>query len=171
MTTRDDDHKRSRHESNVKARFLDWEILEPRGESTRTLDSLGPLKVKFTLEVNRPLSMIHHGIAIYNLERELLWGTAVNMRSLEPGTLQFVHQLPTLPLKPGPYYWQVSLADEKGLVDLWDCVPELLVTTEPLAHPDDKWAGVLNIPSEFSIYGREGELQDVQAVRGIRVHI
>jgi lipopolysaccharide transport system ATP-binding protein len=171
MTSRDDDHKRRQEGSRTKARFLDWEILEPRGKSAQTLDSLGPFRVKFTLEVNRPLSMIHHGIAIYNLERELLWGTAVNMRSLEPGTLQFVHQLPSLPLKPGPYYWQVSLADEKGLVDLWDCVPELLVTTEPLAHPNDKWAGVLNIPSQFSIYDRQGELQDVQAVRGMRVHI
>lgn len=172
MSSRNDDGDKRRQEgSKQKARFLDWEILDPRGASPQTLDSLGPLRVRFNVEVNRSLSMIHHGISIYNLDRELLWGTAVNMRSLDPGTLAFVHQLPMLPLKPGPYYWQVSLADEKGLVDLWDCVPELLVTTEPLAHPDDKWAGILNIPSKFSIYDRQGELRDVQAVRGMRVQL
>ena len=83
--------------------------------------------MRFVVEVNQPLGMVHHGIALYNTENVLLWGTALNMSSLRPGNLEFVYQLPSLPLKPGPYRWQVSLFDENGLLDLWDCSPDLLV--------------------------------------------
>jgi lipopolysaccharide transport system ATP-binding protein len=169
MTSRHENHNRRENGSQVKARFLDWEIMEPGLEGSHVINSLDPVRVKFCLEVNRPLTMIHHGIAIYNLERKLLWGTAVNMPSLEPGLFQFVHQLPTLPLKPGPYYWQVSIADDKGLIDLWDCVPELLITTEPLAHPQDEWAGFLNVPTDFSVQNEGGERLNVNAVRGTRI--
>jgi lipopolysaccharide transport system ATP-binding protein len=170
MTSRQDSQRRGQESARIKARFLSWEIVNPCEEGLHSLDSLGRFRVRFTLEVNRPLSLIHHGIAIYNLDRDLMWGTAINMPSLEPGILEFEHQLPTLPLKPGPYQWQVSLADEKGLVDLWDCIPELLITTEPLAHPQDEWAGFLNVPSEFSVYAH-GQLQDIPAIRGSRVHV
>ena len=110
--------------------------------------------------------MVHHGIAMYNTENVLLWGTALNMSSLRPGNLEFVYQLPSLPLKPGPYRWQVSLFDENGLLDLWDCSPDLLVATEPLAHAKDEWAGLLNLPSEFSVRDESGSPLDVEATSG-----
>ena len=100
--------------------------------------------------------MVHHGIGIYDMENRLFWGTATNLAALEPGLLEFVYDLPTLPLKPGPYYWRVSLFDEGGLLDLWDAIPNLLVTTEPVAHPRDEWAGFLNLPSKFRVYDESG---------------
>ncbi len=156
MTSRDNCRERGNLAPNAKAHFLRWEIVEPQGEQTNVLGSLGPLKLKFALQVNRPLRMVHHGIGIYDMDSRLLWGTATNLSSLEPGTFEFVYQLATLPLKPGPYYWRVSLWDEGGLLDLWDCVPYLLVTTEPLAHPRDEWAGFLNLPSQFSVCNGPG---------------
>lgn len=171
MTSRENGNARRQEGPNVKARFLRWEIVEPKGEQPNFLESIGQVKVRFVVEVNRPLQMIHHGIAIRNTDGMLLWGTAVNMPSLGPGIVEFVHQLPTLPLKPGPYRWQVSLFDENGTLDLWDCSPDLLVVTEPLAHAQDEWAGLLNLPSEFSVCNELGSPINVRAVRGTLTRI
>ena len=109
------------------------------------------MKLAFEVVLNTPLRIGHHGIALYNSDRNLVWGTAVNNLELPPGTHSFVHELPSLPLRPGPYTWRVSLFDEHGLLDDWQCVPEMLVATEPVTHPSDEWAGLLNIPEEFSV--------------------
>src|SRR5262245_65407055 len=69
---------------------------------------------------------------------------------LEPGRHQFVYNLSTLPLKPGCYFWRVSLYDDAGLVGVYDGIPPMLVSTDPLGHPSDDWAGMLKIPYELA---------------------
>jgi len=75
------------------------------------------------------------------------------------GEHEFRYTFPMLPLRPGPYSWQVSLYDEGEQLDAWDCVPEMIIATEGHQHPDDEWNGVLNIPSEFTISGLGGAMQ------------
>ena len=150
----------------VKARFLRWELVETPDGDPYVLKSLGPVKVKFVVEVNEPLRMLHNGIGIYSADNQLMWGTATNIASLEPGVFEFVYELSVLPLKPGAYRWRVSLYDEHKMLDGWDCSPDLLIDTEPSGHPYDKWAGLLNIPNQFSIYDEAGSLYSVRAVRG-----
>ncbi len=133
----------------TKARFLGWEILEPRVERPHELSSFGPVKVKFVLEVTQPVRFAHHGISLFDTGRGLMLGTAVNGLQLDPGIHQFVHSIPSLPLRPGLYTWQVSLWDSDGLVDVWECEPELLIATPPVTHPRDEWTGVLNFPVGF----------------------
>jgi lipopolysaccharide transport system ATP-binding protein len=137
-----------------KAYFQSWEILDPPGSSPHSLDSFGPVTVGFTVRVNEPLRRVHHGIVLYNSDRQLLWGTAFDGLDLEPGTRQFIYRLPTLPLRPGAYSWYVTLIDEEDFVDRWECVPELMVETEPVTHRMDEWAGFLNIPCGLSIAPR-----------------
>jgi hypothetical protein len=62
-----------------------------------------------------------------------------------------------LPVKPGAYCWRVTLWDEEDLVDGWECVPDLLVATKPVTHWLDEWAGILNIPSSFTVSPMEKE--------------
>lgn len=162
---------RSHQASSVKARFLHWEIVEPKADAPNLLGSMGPIKVKFVLEANRSLRIIHHGISLYNADGVLLWGTAVNMPHLESGRFEFVYQLPSLPLKPGPYRWQVSLFDENGMLDVWDCSPDLLVTTTPLGHAVDEWAGFLNLPTQFSVRDEAGLPIDLPVTMGSRTSI
>jgi hypothetical protein len=60
--------------------------------------------------------------------------------------------LPALPVRPGAYTWRVSLYEANGdLVDYVDYLPEMIVAIEPVAHFRDESAGVLNLPTEFSI--------------------
>ena len=61
-----------------------------------------------------------------------------------------------LPLRPGVYSWQVSLWNEDGMLDLWNCSPELIVASENHQHPLDKWNGILNMPSTMEIHELDG---------------
>jgi homopolymeric O-antigen transport system ATP-binding protein len=136
---------------NVKASFQSWEILEPRGERPNVLNSFGPLVVRFTVLVKQPLRNVHHGIHLYNAERQMLWGMGFDMVQLDTGIHQFVYQFPTLPLRPGSYNWRASLRNDHELIEDRDCVPDLIVATAPVTHRMDEWAGLLNIPCDFSV--------------------
>ena len=139
---------------SAKTRFVGWAIDNPATSLPNTLASSGPVRLAFDVALSAPVKMGHHGIALYNNERQLVWGTAVENLTLLPGVYSFLHELPTLPLRPGPYTWKVSLYDDHGLLDAWECVPEMLVATEPVTHPKDEWAGLLNIPDQFSIVSK-----------------
>jgi lipopolysaccharide transport system ATP-binding protein len=145
--------------SHMRARFIRWEIIAPRSEQSNILTTMGPVTVRFIVQVNNSVRKGHHGIALFNSEGQLLWGTAMDDLHLQRGNHEFVYTLTTLPIRPGAYHWQVSLYDEKGLADHWTCIPELLINTKPVTHPRDEWAGILNIPYRCSInqYNSSGQ--------------
>jgi lipopolysaccharide transport system ATP-binding protein len=142
----------------TKGRFLRWEIVEPREQGPHTLTTLGPLTLRFTIEMFQRLRNAHHGIALFNHEGQLMWGWATNDVDLIPGEHEFRYALAGLPVRPGAYTWRVSLYEDNGnLVDFMDCIPEMIVATEPLGHPRDEWAGVLNIPTVFEVLATRGQ--------------
>jgi len=153
---------------NSGARAVCWEIAESQNGNPHVLKSLGPVKIKITVEVNQPLSMLHAAIYLRNPENQLVWGTAHNINSLEPGVFDFVYDLAMLPLKPGAYRWYIILIDEQKVLDIWNCSPEFLIDTEPLGHTNEQWAGLLNVPNELEIHDQNGNLANVRAVRGPR---
>jgi len=81
----------------------------------------------------------------------LIWGWAAYNFEMQPGMHEFSYKFPMLPLRPGPYAWLVSLYDDQEEIDVWECVPEMIVATETRQHTYDHWNGVLNIPSEFFV--------------------
>jgi len=137
--------------SRGKARFQSWSILSSPADSPRTLDTLGPVRVAFQIEVNEPISRAHQGIALFNADRQLIWAFSADNLSFATGANELIYEFPYLPVRPGPYSWQVSLWNDEGNVDLWDAVPEMLVATENFQHSRDEWNGVMNIPCEYSI--------------------
>jgi lipopolysaccharide transport system ATP-binding protein len=147
----------SRADNHVPmGRFMGWRIAE--GGRQHSIIALGPVTVAFRLRLGQDIQRGHHGIALFDHQGQLIWGTAVQEINVPAGLSDIVHRLPTLPLRPGAYRWQVSLYDHNGLVDLWDCTPELLVSTPPVTHPSDQWSGILNIPSEAEVHAvRETE--------------
>ena len=135
----------------TKARFLSWEIAEPRPEPPHTLATVGPIALKFVVQVTSAVHMGHHSVTLHNHDRQLIWGWAVDNVELEPGVHELRYSFPMLPVRPGPYSWAVSLYEEGQLLDAWECLPEMIVATENFQHRYDHWSGVLNIPSKFSI--------------------
>jgi lipopolysaccharide transport system ATP-binding protein len=133
------------------ARFHGWQLLEPEGHDPYTLDTLGPVTIRFPVRIDRLIERGHHGIALFNNEGQIIWANAQDGLQLEPGEYEFQYAFPFFPVRPGPYTWRVSLYDGSDCVDYVDCVPQMIVATEPLGHPKDEWAGVLNLPSDFQI--------------------
>ena len=142
--------------AHLKAYFVSWEIVEPRRESSGVLESLGPVTIKFVAEVRQSIRMGHHGAALYNNEGQLIWARSSDNLNLGEGTHEFYYTFPMLPLRPGVYSWQVSLWNEDGMLDLWNCSPELIVASENHQHPLDKWNGILNMPSTMEIHELDG---------------
>ena len=155
MARGDDNRVQSERAAHTKGRFLKWEITDQREEEPHTLTKLGPVTVKFTLRLRQPVRRGHHGIALFNHERQLMWGQATDGLDLPAGEHELCYTFPMLPLRPGPYAWLVSLYDERvEEVDAWDCLPEMVVAAQVHQHPLDHWNGVLNIPTELSILAK-----------------
>jgi lipopolysaccharide transport system ATP-binding protein len=141
--------------NRTKARFLRWQVEDDGSELPNLLTTLGAVTVHFTIEVLAPIQHGHHGIALFNSNRELMWAWATDQVELVPGTHEFRYTFPTLPLRPGPYSWQVSLWESGQVVDLWDCAPEMIIATEVHQHARDEWNGVLNVPCHLVIGKRD----------------
>ncbi len=131
-------------------RFIKWEIDDSPPGEPHVLMCKGTVSIKITLDVDQPIKAGFHGISLRNQDRQLIWAWATSETlQLNKGRHQFRHTFPTLPIRPGPYHWQVSLYDDGTLLELWDCVPEMNVATELHTHPLDEWNGILNIPTRF----------------------
>jgi lipopolysaccharide transport system ATP-binding protein len=135
------------------ARFIRWTLDEPiAGVEGHSLNHFGPVRVTFTAEVNRPIRSCYHGIALYNAaDQQLLWGHGQANLDLDVGDHDFTYTFDTLPLRPGTYQWLVRIYDESALVDSWDALPHMLVTTAPQNQALDQWSGVLNMPFKFDV--------------------
>jgi len=155
MTRGDRNGGGSARRTNSKARFVRWEIVEARTENPHVLGTLETVTIKFVVEVSQAIRHGHHGIALRNLDHQLIWGWATDDVDLSVGTRELCYTFPMLPLRPGPYSWHVSLYDEGTLVDYWDCLPGMIVATEVHQHARDEWNGVLNVPSQFGIQESE----------------
>lgn len=140
-----------RRGTSTKGSFVDWQILEPANNHPHKVTTFQKVTVRFRVQISERLENAIHGIALYNHDRQLIWGWAAYNFVLTPGPHEFIYTFPMLPLRPGPYSWLVSLYNDQQEIDVWDCAPEMVIATEVRQHQFDQWNGVLNIPSEFSI--------------------
>jgi lipopolysaccharide transport system ATP-binding protein len=142
--------KQQNRGTQIKGRFVSWEIVDSLGDAN-VLSTLGPVAIRFVVEIYEPVRIGHHGVALRNLDNQLIWARAENEVELATGEHEFCYKFPILPIRPGPYTWHVSLYDDGELVDYWDCVPEMVVATESHQHALDEWNGILNVLSEFAV--------------------
>jgi hypothetical protein len=148
-------HDQSRG-AGTKTRFVRWEIADPPGNDSHMLTTLGPVTVQFTVEINEPVRVGHHGCALFSHDRQLVWAWATDGLKLGVGEHELRYTFPMLPLRPGSYSWQVSIYEDRNQLDSWDCLPEMIVATDVHQHASDQWNGILNMPTEFEIRA-EGE--------------
>jgi lipopolysaccharide transport system ATP-binding protein len=144
--------------SGAHGQFLRWEIAGSERDESNVLTTLGPVTVQFTVRITKPVRKGHHGCALFTHDRQLVWAWATDQIRLEPGEHHLRYTFPMLPLKPGPYGWQVSIYEDGEQLDAWECVPEMIVATELHQHASDDWNGILNMPSQFEVAARgEGD--------------
>ena len=155
MLLPDTDNKRLIN-NKFLAKFMRWQIVEPQHEQPNWLTALGTVTFKTVAKINVPVKRGTHGIALRNSENQLIWAWAVYDLVLEPGFVEFTYTLSGLPIRPGAYYFHVSLYNDSTLLDEWVCSPELIVATDPLTHNRDEWSGILNIPCTFQAHQEKG---------------
>jgi lipopolysaccharide transport system ATP-binding protein len=141
----------SRTGDHARGYFTGWEIADHEEASPHTMAVVGPVTVRFTLKLREPIKNGVHGIALYNAERQLLWGWAAYELNLGAGTHDLNYDFPLLPLKPGVYAWMVSFWDREELIDMGDLAPEFHVVTQSFQHQRDEWTGLINLPSKFTV--------------------
>src|SRR5262245_15925783 len=134
--------------------FVRWTI---GGQGHIVKEPQEPLELRFGLELRAPVSLGHFGVAIVNDASVIVAGWGFDRVSLPAGAVQLSVTPRALPIRPGTYSIVASLWDGGNnltggtLLECWQAVPPLIVDTVPLAHPQDAWAGVLNVPAELSI--------------------
>jgi lipopolysaccharide transport system ATP-binding protein len=137
--------------TNRETHFVHWEIVEPRMDSPHALNSLGPVTVCFHLKVEKPIQHGHSGVALFNVERQLIWAWGTDDLEFKAGDNELRYTFPGLPLRPGPYSWQVSIWEDRKLLDLCECTPEMIISTENFQHSSDEWNGILNVPVKLDV--------------------
>ena len=140
--------------TDAKGQFLKWELAEPRTDP-HVLTTLGSVTVDFTIEVKKPVANAEQGVALFNSDRQLMWARAAQNLSLSAGIHVLSHTFPSLPLRPGAYQWQVTFWVDGEMLDLWDCIPDMVIATDVHQHYMDEWNGILNLPSRFAHTTRE----------------
>jgi ABC-type polysaccharide/polyol phosphate transport system ATPase subunit len=135
----------------AKARFVRWEIVGPHVQELHVLKKLDAITLKFVVDIRTLIQAGHYGIALRNHEQQVIWAWETQALTLGVGERQLCHTFPMLPLRPGLYSWIVALYERGEPIDVWDCLPEMLVATENFQHPQDRWAGILNMPVSFEV--------------------
>jgi lipopolysaccharide transport system ATP-binding protein len=132
------------------ARFVSWEVVEPRGDSAHTaLTGEGKVILKVTLEVADPITKGLAGAYIYDASSRLIAGWSMEGFRLDVGVHEILLRFPYLPLKPGVYDLHICIYDDREQKDYWRAVPSFVIGGVPVTHFMDEWAGFLNIPCDM----------------------
>jgi ABC-type polysaccharide/polyol phosphate transport system ATPase subunit len=151
LPTDGDNGRRPERGAAAKARFVRWEIVRPNGQEPHVLKTLDAIKLKFVVDIRVLVQAGHYGIALRNHEQQVIWAWETQALTLGVGERQLCHTFPMLPLRPGLYTWIVALYERGEPIDVWDCLPEMMVAIENFQHPQDQWAGILNMPVGFEV--------------------
>jgi lipopolysaccharide transport system ATP-binding protein len=140
--------------SNGPQCFLGWSVC---GHENVVRDGLRPVAFHFHVRLREPVSQGHFGIAILSDSSAVLAGWGFDNLNISPGEHEIILRVPVLPLRPGAYPLTCSIYNHGNnltggnLVEQWYALPPLIVDTAPLSHPQDRWAGVLNLPAELQL--------------------
>lgn len=134
--------------------FRSWEIT---GQGRTLRDNFSELTFRVQVNLPEPVTQGHFGLSVLSESNFVVIGWGFDGLNLQSGVQEINLRLPQLPIKPGVYTVACSLFNRGNnltggqLVDNWYATPPLVVDTAPLAHPQDRWAGVLNIPASLHV--------------------
>ncbi|HUL73837.1 MAG TPA: polysaccharide ABC transporter ATP-binding protein [Vicinamibacterales bacterium] len=136
--------------------FNGWEL--ERGGHTIT-DGNRAFTLRIDATLAHPVANGHFGVSVLDSDDAVVVGWAFEPVALGAGRHALDVTVPQLPIRPGTYRLSFALFNQGNnltggrLVEKWTAVPALLVDTPPVAHPQDEWAGILNVPATLSSPG------------------
>ncbi len=141
-------------DENKSGCFLDWEISDG-GNTIR--DNFQDFSFGFSVRLREQVYQGHFGVCIVNESDAIIVGWGFDNLDIPAGVHKLTVKVPLLPIRPGVYTIVCTLFNRGNnliggqVVDRWYAVPSLVVDTTPLAHPQDRWAGLLNIPADLEV--------------------
>jgi len=115
------------------------------------------INLRFHVRLNEPVRHSHFGLPIQKEGSLTLIGCGFDGLEIQAGLQELDLKVPFLPLRPGVYTFVCSIFNHGNniaqgrLADSWQVVPPLVVDTMPLANPQERRAGVLNISAELEV--------------------
>jgi ABC-type polysaccharide/polyol phosphate transport system ATPase subunit len=134
--------------------FLKWSV---SGDDNILRDGLQSVVFHCYARVREAISQGHFGLKIFNDSGVLMVGWGFDNVDIASGEREILLRVPLLPLRPGAYSVVCTLFDRGNnltggrLVEEWNAQPPLIVDTRPLSHPQDRWAGILNLPADLHV--------------------
>jgi ABC-type polysaccharide/polyol phosphate transport system ATPase subunit len=134
--------------------FLKWSIC---GQDNFLRDGLQKVVFHCHIHLHEPISQGHFGLNIFNDSGALIAGWGFDNLDIASGEQEILLGIPLLPLRPGAYSIGCSLFNRGNnltgghLIEEWNAQPALIVDTRPLSHPQDRWAGILNLPADLRV--------------------
>jgi lipopolysaccharide transport system ATP-binding protein len=134
--------------------FVKWSIC---GSGNVVRDGLNEVSFHFHIHLDEPVSQGHFGFSVLNDSGNVLAGWGFDGLDIPAGSREIVLRIPSLPLRPGAYSLTCSVYNRGNnltgghLVEQWYALPPLIVDTRPLSHPQDRWAGILNVPAGIQV--------------------
>jgi lipopolysaccharide transport system ATP-binding protein len=131
--------------------FLKWELVVEDGLPSNVLHHFDPVTFRVVVRLTEKILKGSYAILLFDAAGRIIWHGNFELSGLQPGTLEFLHRLPTLPIKPGEYRWKVGIYDGRKWTDPWWALPALMVGTKPLLNSSDEFMGILNLPCDMEI--------------------
>jgi ABC-type polysaccharide/polyol phosphate transport system ATPase subunit len=132
--------------------FVKWSI---DGMDNVLRDGMREVTFHFQMRFSEAISQGHFGMTILSDIGVVLAGWGFDNLDIPGGDREIVLRIPYLPIRPGAYSLVCSIYNKGNnltggqLIEIWYALPPLVVDTPPLSHPQDRWAGIFNIPAEI----------------------
>src|SRR5882762_3938622 len=131
--------------------FLKWELVVEDGAPSNVLLHFDPVSFRVVIHLPEPILKGSYAILLFDDAGRIIWHGLFELSGLQPGTFEFLHRLPTLPIKPGAYRWKAGIYDGHQWTDGWWALPEMVVGTKPTSNTGDEFQGILNLPCEMEV--------------------
>ena len=133
--------------------FNGWTLEDGR----HTLEDTGrPFTIQIDATLAQPVTTGHLGVSVLDEEDAVVVGWAFEPVTLGAGRQVLAVTVAQLPIRPGTYRLSLALFNHGNnltggtLVEKWTAAPGLMIDAAPVAHPQDEWAGVRNVPATFA---------------------
>jgi ABC-type polysaccharide/polyol phosphate transport system ATPase subunit len=135
--------------------FLKWELVVEDGAPSNVLQHFDPVSFRVVIYLPEQILKGSYAILLFDDAGRIIWHGNFELSGLQPGTFEFLHRLPTLPIKPGSYRWKAGVYDGHRWTDGWWALPEMVVGTKPMTNTGDELQGILNLPCEMEVRALE----------------
>jgi ABC-type polysaccharide/polyol phosphate transport system ATPase subunit len=141
--------------------FLGWSI---GGHDNVLREETSEVRFHLTFRLNQPIVQGHLGFNILNDAGTVVAGWGFDGIEIPAGVREIILRVPNLPLRPGAYSLFGAIFNRGNnltggeLLEQFHPQPPLIVDTRPVAHPQDQYAGILNVPAKLQMNSKQLDL-------------